>query len=233
MRRATSANLLELWERAERCDPQQRALLLLAWSLPDHDLETLAELDLGQRDWHLLRLRRAMFGSQLVGHTDCPNCGERLEIELDARQLQDGELPLPEPPQYECADGRRFRLPNSGDLIAISGMEDVDHAARELFSRCSLSDTGTGLETDAPDIEKGLAALAADRAFRLDLACVACNERWLFDFDPAGFVWEEIRARALELLDEVDQLASAYGWSEADILAQSEVRRAAYLSRAN
>lgn len=233
MRRATSASLLELWERGESCHPHQRALLLLAWTLPDHDIDALAELDLGQRDWHLLRLRRALFGSRLVGHTDCPNCGERLEIELDAQQLQDDELPLPDPPQYRCADGRSFRLPNSRDLIAISGIEDVDDAARELFLRCSLSHSNAGLETEVTDIEKGLSTLAADRAFRLDLACVACNERWLFDFDPAGFVWEEIRARALELLDEVHQLASAYGWSEADILAQSEMRRAAYLSRVN
>ena len=38
-------------------------------------------------------------------------------------------------------------------------------------------------------------------------------------------------SRAVQLLDEVHQLATAYGWTEAEILALSDTRRAAYLDR--
>ena len=157
MQAANAASMIELWERGEHCSAAQRALVLLAWALPDRDIDTLADWDLGLRDWHLLRLRRALHGPQLDGYTDCPACGERLEIELDARQLQGDVEPSPAP----------------------------EHR----------------------------------------------SEQWPFDFDPAGFVWEEIRADALQLLDEVHQLASAYRWSERAILAMSATRRAAYLAR--
>ena len=39
----------------------------------------------------------------------------------------------------------------------------------------------------------------------------------------------EVQARARRLLREVDVLARAYGWTEADVLALSEQRRTAYL----
>lgn len=227
MQAATAANLVELWERCETCSAAQRALVLLAWALPDREIDTLADWDLGLRDWHLLRLRRALFGSHLDGYTDCPACGERLEIALDARQLQDDVEPAPAP-DYRCEDGQRYRLPSSRDLIAIGSIEDVDVAANALMERCAMEPLRV---TPTSEIEAALDSLAAERGFRLDLTCASCDEQWLFDFDPAGFVWEEIRARALELLDEVHQLASAYGWNERAILAMSATRRAAYLAR--
>jgi hypothetical protein len=48
-------------------------------------------------------------------------------------------------------------------------------------------------------------------------------------FDAGSLLWEEIDARARALLAEVHQLAAAYGWSEGQILALSDRRRAVYL----
>ena len=44
-----------------------------------------------------------------------------------------------------------------------------------------------------------------------------------------AFVWAEVDAAAQRLLHEVDVLARAYGWTEPEVLALSEARRAAYL----
>jgi hypothetical protein len=49
--------------------------------------------------------------------------------------------------------------------------------------------------------------------------------------DPPSFLWREVEARAACLLDEIDRLARAYGWSERDILGLGDARRAAYLDR--
>ena len=45
----------------------------------------------------------------------------------------------------------------------------------------------------------------------------------------ASFVWEEVDAAARRLLGEVHALASAYGWSQEEILALGSQRRAAYM----
>jgi hypothetical protein len=203
---------------------------MLASALPDRDREALAAFDLAVSDWHLLRLRQALFGSTLAGSTECPDCGERLEIEFDAGAT--GECPPP-PLPYTSGAGRRFRLPTVGDLLAVATMDASDAAARRLFERCSL-DAGTAIEAmpDFDEVDAGLAALAAERACHLDVTCAACGKVSRHALDPAEFLWTEIAACAAGLLDQVHELASAYGWSERDILAMSAVRRAAYLRRA-
>lgn len=221
--------LLELWERGARCGMDERALHVLGVALPDCDVDTLARLDLGLRDWHLLRLRHAWFGPLMSAHGMCPHCGGEIEVELDARSLQDAEPPA-QAPLHVDAEGRRYRLPNSRDLIAVVGMVDVDAAADALFAACCLD----GAEASVPartGVEEGLSALACERGIVLDLCCEACGESWNWRFDPAAFVWEEIDDRAHALLDEVHLLAAAYGWTEPDVLALGPARRSAYLER--
>ena len=48
-------------------------------------------------------------------------------------------------------------------------------------------------------------------------------------FDIGAFFWSEIDAWAGRILQQVHVLASAYGWSERDVLALSPVRRQLYL----
>jgi hypothetical protein len=47
----------------------------------------------------------------------------------------------------------------------------------------------------------------------------------------AAFLWAEIEARARRLLREVHILATAYGWTEAEVLSLGENRRARYVER--
>jgi hypothetical protein len=48
--------------------------------------------------------------------------------------------------------------------------------------------------------------------------------------DAGVLLWDEIDARARALLAEVHTLASAYGWSEGEILSLGAARRASYLA---
>ena len=50
--------------------------------------------------------------------------------------------------------------------------------------------------------------------------------------DVGSFVWAELHAHGRRVLREVDVLARAYGWTEAEVLALGERRRAAYLALA-
>lgn len=64
---------------------------------------------------------------------------------------------------------------------------------------------------------------------RLALDCPECGHRWSSPFDILSYLWDEIDDWAARLLREVHALASAYGWSERDILGMTARRRRLYL----
>jgi len=66
----------------------------------------------------------------------------------------------------------------------------------------------------------------------LALTCPACGHRWPEEADLGPFVWRKVDAWAESLLDDVAQLARAYGWRESDVLALPPARRRRYLERA-
>jgi hypothetical protein len=225
----SAASLLQAWEHGHRRHTADRSLQLLAYALPGQDRDALEGVDLSQRDWHLLQLRRQWFGTALAGYTDCPACGERMEIALDAEAIA-GECPADAPP-FVSRNGCRFRLPTVGDLVAVAGIDD-DTATRHLFERCSLDDPPLdALPAIFDEVDAGLASLADDRGIFLNLSCTRCGAPSRHALDPTEYLWNEISAAATMLLDEVHLLARAYGWSERDILAMGPVRRHAYLNR--
>jgi hypothetical protein len=64
---------------------------------------------------------------------------------------------------------------------------------------------------------------------RVDLDCADCGHAWGIFFDVADFFWRELAALAQRLTAEVADLAQAYGWTEADILAMGSARRKLYM----
>jgi hypothetical protein len=222
--------LLRCWERGRRRHALDRALLLHAAAVPDADPETLADRPIGERNAALLRLRRALFGDDLASCVECPACCERLEFSLSAGALLER---APADPAYAWIDGVRVRMPTTRDLVSITGERDDAAAARALLAR--LVD-GTSIDAGSDAALAARVTHALDEAdpcldISIDMACPACAHAWSAAFDVAGFVWEEIDARARRLLDEVHVLAGAYGWTEAEILGLSDVRRGAYLER--
>ena len=224
--------LLTVWELGHARSAVERAVLLISAAFPGTAVSDLAELSIGERDARLLRLRELIFGSRLAALADCPGCGEHLEFEMDAEQLR---LSPPPDPAFSVDTGGyhvEFRLPNSVDLAAVlTGSADVDAGRRTLLDRCIRSHR-PGSEMPEAVIEAVAAVMAradpqADVRLRLD--CPACMQHWEQIFDIASFFWGEVHAWALRTLREVHQLAAAYGWSEADILAMSPWRKQVYL----
>jgi hypothetical protein len=228
----TAAQLLELWDHGSRRHPLDRSLLLLALAAPDLPGDSLVDLPLGECNAALMRLRCATFGNHLPVWMDCPHCGERLEFELDPRQLP---AMSPPPTQIEVA-GYRFRCPANRDLFEVADSTDVDQAARQLLLGCA--DAGAALPDDEQalldllaTVETALEAADPWADLSLDFDCPACERSASASFDVSRYLWEEIDGQARQLLDEVHQLAQAYGWSEPEILALSASRRSAYLAR--
>ncbi len=222
--------LIGVWERGRSGNAVTRAMLLAAASAEFADRDP-ADLTISERDGAILRLRAATFGKALQGYTDCRRCGERLEFDFDCDVLLANQH-APHSREFS-AGGLRFRFPNSRDLLAVAAAGDADEAAHDLVSRCCL-EPGAVIAGNATLLDQVEASIAAhDPGFdvRLGFACAECAYVWEEPLDIAAWFWDEIELRAQGLFDVVHVLASAYGWSEAQILAMGAARRGAYLER--
>lgn len=240
MRMPSGTELLNVWERARPFPPEARAVALLSAVLPDAPPETLADLPLGRRDALLLTLRTRLLGERMEAVAACPACGERAEFSFTTADVRvpppeaDPGHPTVRAEGYEVA----FRLPASADLAALRHAPDVASARRMLLARCVV-EARHGEDEAGPDElpEAVVAAVAAEMSrldpqadVRLATACPACAHTWEARFDIAAFLWTEIDAWARRTLREVHLLATAYGWSERDILSLTPWRRQVYLN---
>lgn len=234
-----ASELLAVWEQGLSQGPLQRALTLLAAACPGINVDTLANLSIGQRDARLLTLREWTFGPQLVCLAICPQCGEQLEAACNVDDIRAGtEIETSEPLSLSIAEHEvRFRLPNSVDLLSVANIEDLAGSRQLLFERCLLAAGYHGEDRSAEQLPAHVVEAIIDHMAQVDpqadvelsLCCPGCNHDWLATFDIISFFWSEINAWAYRILREVHVLASAYGWRESDILAMSAQRRQIYL----
>lgn len=227
--------LLNAWERGLDSARPWRELALLGL-VDQRPLEQLAGLPIGERDRLLLDLRARLFGRRMDCETDCPSCGERLELELDAAKLVQPTRTRPVDPQL-THDGWTVtvRPPDSADIAACAGADDPEQV---LLDRCVSVAVRGGAARDSmpPGVHEltvqRMAELDPEAELMLDTTCPACAERWELPVDPAGFVLSEVDSHVRRLFVEVDRLARAYGWGEAEILGLGAQRRRGYLELA-
>jgi hypothetical protein len=218
--------VVKAWEQVQETAEWQRPAALLA-ALSSVPLSETIKLGVARRDAALLAWRAALFGANWLAFAQCPRCDAILEYELPVAS----EAFTAPPDEIEIeADGKPWlvRWPDSRDLAEAAACEDRA-SARALLVRRIVAE-----EVADPCVTPILAALGtAHRAcWSMTLHCCACPHPWEVVFDAGEFLWREVRAAARRILREVDILARVYHWSEGDILAMSEVRRARYLEMA-
>jgi hypothetical protein len=244
MRPLSATQLLALWDAGQNRHPIDRALLALALAMPEEAPDGLADRPVGWREVNLLALRNASFGSALEGYAPCPSCGALMEFSLDGKTLLDG-LPAPDSNARIALDGQQWRLPSSRDQAAILAAPDPETAVDWLFDRCRMDEGDSGKVStvnrkkspklkSSPaligQLESRMEALDPAADIRLGVRCADCGHAWDAVLDVGTCFWDELGSRAHQLLESVHRLAGAYGWREADILALSPTRRAAYLN---
>lgn len=235
MRSPGSDELLALWERGLGETSVARGLALLGLVRPDLDADAAADLSIGARDGLLLDLRELLFGRMIMALVECPACGDTLEIETATGALR--AVPARAPLEINRADyGLSLRLLTSRDQIAAERARPEERP-RLLLERCVTAASLSGAPTPVPQLPAEVVAAVEDRIAELDpqadvqlaLLCPACGHRWHAAFDILSFLWTELGDWAARTLRDIHRLASAYGWSEPDILALSPVRRRHYL----
>jgi hypothetical protein len=228
MRTLTQADFLALWETGRSLHPLDQGVLALHAAFPEVQ-ESIADWSLGRRNRALAEMRCAAFGGTLRGWTTCRQCGEKLEFELDGLAMANGSTADAE---WVEVRGERFRLPTSRDLAAVAKETDATLAAQRLLQHCSESaDAGKGgwSEEEIDEVGERMAAADPLAEIRMSFDCPSCSATFEESLDLPAFLWAEMEARAKRLLSEVHLLASAYGWSQAEILGLSAARREFYL----
>jgi hypothetical protein len=178
----------------------------------------------------LARLWTAAFGPTAECLVDCAECAERLEVAVPVERL----CTLDDVPTREAVDehGLVVRCPSTRDLVAVATSTDP---AEALLARCLSNsdehpvDTSSLGPAERVAIEAASERLAGAAAALVTAACPACGTLVRLDVDPAELLWQRLCADVPAVLADVADLALAFGWDEADILAMSPRRRAAYL----
>ncbi len=231
MRSVCNSDLLDLWEKGSTAHPLDQGLLALSVVFPETSLEELADWSLGRRNKSLFELYRDSFGPVLHGWTACTPCGEKLEFEVSVRTLTAHDARDERSADAVFANEQFFRLPTSRDLAQVIHEGNSRLAAIRLLERCRIGEGDNSIWPDQVVEEVGEKMALADPLAEtpLLLRCPACGHEWRGTLDIARFIWAEIEARVRRLVWEIHTFASAYGWTETDVLSLSSARRALYL----
>jgi hypothetical protein len=188
----------------------------------------------------LLAAARASGAARVFALARCPRpeCGERTEIELELDSL--ALAPGPDSFSWQGEGSRlTLRLPRGDDqrrwleapppdapelpLQMATGLVcEVDGAPREAAWRLP--------EPWLQGVEDAFAEHDPLTALSIAAACSGCGGELSAEIDLEELLLQELERAQQDLLSDVHTLASAYHWSEAEILGLPAWRRASYLA---
>jgi len=214
--------------------------------LGPHDAtrESIRSLTVGDREALLLQLRRLMLGDRLACVISCPECQEKLDLEIDVESLLQPAESAPVHEHELTVAGEsgesttvRFRLPagNDQETVAALALTDVEAAADLLLRRCvvSVSNNGEVMDQVPASLQQSLVARMAELDSQAEINvlanCEACGGSFDLIFDAATFLLQELEAEFQRLYREIHVLAFHYHWSPADILNLSPRERRRFL----
>jgi hypothetical protein len=207
-------------------------------------VELVRRFSVGDREALLLHIRRLTLGERVSCLLSCPDCGEKIDLDL-----QIGELllsPYPYRQQIHAADIAdsdtsyrvMFRVPNGEDQEAVAGAAvQSDEAAVELVLRRCVEQVDSVDEKNLSDIPSivlrelpmKMAALDPQAELLLDLTCPECAASFVVPFDAGDYVCRELAMQETEFYREVHALSLHYHWSEDAVLGLSRRKRRIYL----
>ena len=235
-RTPAAAELIDAWDAGSSLPPLRRSgpLLRAATGL---DPAALAQLGIGEHDRVLVQIRERLFGDTLRALVDCPSCGLVFELELATSTLLDADRG-PEIVEVDVAGHHvSCRMPRSADLVDAASTGSANAARAVLVARAVLSAERDGRQVPVAELPDGVVAAVAAALgeaeplahVELPVSCDACGATWSRLLDIDTYLWRELDGWVTRLLGEVHALATAYGWSESEVLALSPRRRRRYL----
>src|SRR5262245_38378977 len=223
----TDAELLEAWDRLRRVPAHwdaRNSALLQAFGVP------CPQDTAGSRQALLLDVYAANFGDRIDGVAKCPACAAEVELTVPVVELISG-IPTPAPVAPFEVDGVtvHWRLPDSRHLAAAAGAVDPGQGALLLLERCVREPALELTDRVRAELADRVAAADPYADISFELTCPSCATGWESPLDIGEFVLTLLGIAAQRLLQEIDEIARAYGWTDPALLALTPSRRAAYL----
>jgi hypothetical protein len=223
----SAMTLIGVWDPASRSPPHRRLGDLLA---SIEGSMAIAHDTLGARNRRLLALHRALIGGTIEARVTCSHCSAPSEFALPSDAILAQPVADPEA-RVRLRVGRRslsFRLPRMSDIEAARTAPEGD-IQRVVLERCCLGEGAL-----AGDVAARLAARfeALDPAANVvvNTTCSGCAQPIAASVDIATFVAQDLDRLVEGLFRDVDVIASAYGWSEQEILSLPPGRRRRYVA---
>ncbi|WP_157973571.1 hypothetical protein [Tropicimonas sp. IMCC34043] len=214
--------------RARTVPPVLLETLVLAsgaveWNGAALQAETAEALLLGDRARLTLAVLCAGYGAPSELLWTCPDCGTMQELPFDPQPILETRATGPVGQGFPSAHGLSMRLPIGADLSVLAAEGRASAAA--LLSRCA-PEAGVG---DIEAVEAEISARDPCAEIALAAHCIACGQAGNGVIDPLALLRAEMD-REGGILAEIDAIARAYHWSEAELRALPAHQRRLYLA---
>lgn len=189
-----------------------------------------SDLPVGDLDLLIVWRRREERGDTLVAEGRCGSCEARVDIRFSLAAYSAHHRPRPTrraedagPGWFALRSGRAtFRLPTVADVLGALTAAD---ARRELLRRCVREPVPP---STAWAVEEAMAVLAPTLRAAVAGACPECGASVELDVDARELCMAELRRAAVGVYDDVNLIASTYGWTQDAILDLPSARRRRY-----
>lgn len=179
-------------------------------------------LPIGARDSQLLQLWRRWFGASVPCLDTCPACERDVSFDLPLSALVAEYSPDPSPDSSDA-----WRRLTTQDLLSVARLAPEE--ARRTLTAAVTGEPNPDRSLEA-EVEEWLERHDPMARIDIELACAFCAGQWTRPFDIVEHLWSALRGAGRALLRDIHVLASAYHWSERDILALPPARRRAYIA---
>lgn len=187
------------------------------------------DLPVGDLDVLVVWGRREKRGDAMVAEGRCSRCLEAVDVRFSLAAYTAHHRPRPSrsaQPRGEgwfaLRTGAEFRLPTSRDVLAVAAAADP---RAELLARCVREPVSA---STARSVEAAMARLAPTLRATVAGVCPECGADFELDVDARELCLTELRRGAIAVYDDVNLIATAYGWSQDDILDLPSARRRRY-----
>ncbi len=190
-----------------------------------------AQLILSDRDRLLAAIYRDTFGTTIESTTTCVACGEGFDLTFNLAMLVSSSpgvaaSGLDESGVLTLADGRRVRLPNLMDELAIRSQQGAAAAVCLVERLMVEGDPTIGPEAVLEAVEA--ASPIAEHDLLAD--CPECEVRQTIHFALQSFLLAALRREGEWLAREVHRLAVTYHWPLNEILALPRSQRRRFIA---